>query len=441
VSNQIKCPDCGKTFSVAEKDYANLIDQVRTSEFHNELEKRLEDIEAKNATEVGLALSKSKQEAEARIAKKEQEIAKLQGEIDAKHTEIELAKKEEAESLTETIQKKELEIAKLQADLKSKEDLAKAAVEKAQAEAKAAEATLKAELQTEVAKKEVELAQAKSAREIESKRYQEQIDSLKEFKQKLGSALIGNDLEEHCLHSFNKVRAWAFPNAQFYKDTKAVKNAVDEKGTKGDFIFKDFAEEGLAFLSIMFEMKNEKDGQEDGEKNEKFFKKLDEDRKKKGCEFAVLVTQLEPNNPVYNDGIVDVSYAYEKMYVIRPQFFIPLITFLRNLAKNNIKTLRELNDLKKANIDFSNFEANLSKMQATIAGKAAKATKSFEDTLKDIDDAIKVLEKAKRDLEAVATYLGATSDAANKVTVKALTKGNPTMEQKFKELGSSSTED
>jgi hypothetical protein len=310
-----------------------------------------------------------------------------------------------------------------------------------QAEAKASEATLKADLQNEVTKKDAELAAAKSARENDSKRYQEQIDSLKEFKQKLGSALIGKDLEEHCLNSFNKVRAWAFPNAQFYKDTKAVKNEADEKGTKGDFIFKDFAEDGLAFLSIMFEMKNEKEGQEDGEKNEKFFKKLDEDRRKKGCEFAVLVTQLEPTNPVYNDGIVDVSYAYEKMYVIRPQFFIPLITFLRNLAMNNIKTLRELNEIKKANIDFSNFEVNLAKMQATIAGKAAKATKSFEDTLKDIDDAIKVLEKAKRDLEAVASYLGATSDAANKVTVKALTKGNPTMEQKFKELGSSSTED
>jgi hypothetical protein len=441
MSSQIKCPDCGKTFSVDEKDYANILDQVRTSEFHNELEKRLEDIQAKNATDVELALSKAKQESEAKLAKKEQEIAKLQGEIDAKETEIELAKKEEAVGFTDTIQKKELEIATLRADLKTKEDFAKAAIEKVQAEAKASEATLKADLQNEVTKKDAELAAAKSARENDSKRYQEQIDSLKEFKQKLGSALIGKDLEEHCLNSFNKVRAWAFPNAQFYKDTKAVKNEADEKGTKGDFIFKDFAEDGLAFLSIMFEMKNEKEGQEDGEKNEKFFKKLDEDRRKKGCEFAVLVTQLEPTNPVYNDGIVDVSYAYEKMYVIRPQFFIPLITFLRNLAMNNIKTLRELNEIKKANIDFSNFEVNLAKMQATIAGKAAKATKSFEDTLKDIDDAIKVLEKAKRDLEAVASYLGATSDAANKVTVKALTKGNPTMEQKFKELGSSSTED
>ena len=172
----------------------------------------------------------------------------------------------------------------------------------------------------------------------------------------------------------------------------------------------------------------------------KFFKKLDEDRKKKGCEFAVLVTQLEPNNPLYNDGIVDVSYAYEKMYVIRPQLFIPLITFLRNVALNNVNTLRELNEIKKANIDFTTFEENLAKMQATIAGKAQKATKSFEDTLKDIDAAITALEKAKRDLEAVATYLGATSDAANKVTVKALTKGNPTMQKKFKELGASSEE-
>jgi hypothetical protein len=257
----------------------------------------------------------------------------------------------------------------------------------------------------------------------------------------MGSALIGADLEEHCLNSFNKVRAWAFPNATFDKDTKAVKNAPDEKGTKGDFIFKDYTDDGLGFLSIMFEMKNEKEGQESGEKNEKFFKKLDEDRKKKGCEFAVLVTQLEPNNPLYNDGIVDVSYAYEKMYVIRPQLFIPLITLLRTLAVNNINTIRQLNDIKKQNIDFSNFEANLSKMQSTIAGKATKAGEAFELTLKDIDKAIEMLQKAKVDLEKVGSYLGATSEAANKITITALTKGNPTMETKFKELGSSSTEE
>lgn len=220
-----------------------------------------------------------------------------------------------------------------------------------------------------------------------------------------------------------------------------MKSAADEKGTKGDFIFKDFTDDGLCFLSIMFEMKNEKEGQEDGEKNEKFFKKLDEDRKKKGCEFAVLVTQLEPNNPVYNDGIVDVSYEYPKMYVIRPQLFIPLITFLRNLALNNIAAIRELNEIKKQNIDFSNFESNLSKMQATIAGKATKAGEAFELTLKDIDKAIEMLQKAKADLEKVGTYLGATSDAANKITIKALTKDNPTMEKKFKELGSSSAEE
>jgi hypothetical protein len=441
MSNQIQCPECKATFNVDEKDYANLLEQVRTSEFHNEIEKRLKDVEAKNATAVKLAVSQAEKDAEAKLAKKQEQIAKLEAEIANTQTQIELAKKEEAESLTETIQKKELEIAKLQADLKAKEDLAKAEISTAKAEAKAAEAKLQSELDKAVSKKELELAEVKASREIESKRYQDEIASLKEFKAKLGSALIGGDLEEHCKNSFNKVRSWAFPNAKFEKDTKAVKNAADEKGTKGDFIFKDFTDDGLCFLSIMFEMKNEKEGQEDGEKNEKFFKKLDEDRKKKGCEFAVLVTQLEPNNPVYNDGIVDVSYEYPKMYVIRPQLFIPLITFLRNLALNNIAAIRELNEIKKQNIDFSNFEANLAKMQATIAGKAAKANKSFEDTLKDIDDAIKVLEKAKRDLQTVASYLGATSDAANKITVKALTKGNPTMEQKFKELGSSSNEE
>lgn len=389
-----------------------------------------------------LAVSETQKEAEAKLAEKEQQIATLQAAIDNKATEIALAKKEEAEALNETIQQKELLIAQLKADLKSKEDLAKAAVETAAAQFRTKEVELKSELTAIKTEKDNAVSAEKSAREIERKRFEDEILSLKDFRHKLGSALIGADLEDHCLNSFNKVRSYAFPNATFQKDTKAVKNSPeDEKATKGDFIFKDYTDDGLGFLSIMFEMKNEKEGQESGEKNEKFFKKLDEDRKKKGCEFAVLVTQLEPNNPVYNDGIVDVSYAYEKMYVIRPQLFIPLITLLRTLAVNNIDTIRQLNDIKKQNIDFSNFEANLSKMQTTIAGKATKAGESFELTLKDIDKAIEMLQKAKIDLEKVGTYLGATSDAANKITIKALTKGNPTMEAKFKELGSSSTEE
>jgi hypothetical protein len=390
---------------------------------------------------VQLAVSETQKDAEAKLAEKEKQISTLQAAVDNKATEIALAKKEEAESLNETIQEKELHIAQLKADLKSKEDLAKAAVETAAAQFRTKEVELKSELTAIKTEKDNAVSAEKTAREIERKRFEDEILSLKDFKHKMGSALIGADLEEHCLNSFNKVRAWAFPNATFDKDTKAVKNAPDEKGTKGDFIFKDYTEDGLGFLSIMFEMKNEKEGQEGGEKNEKFFKKLDEDRKKKGCEFAVLVTQLEPNNPLYNDGIVDVSYAYEKMYVIRPQLFIPLITLLRTLAVNNINTIRQLNDIKKQNIDFSNFEANLSKMQSTIAGKATKAGEAFELTLKDIDKAIEMLQKAKVDLEKVGSYLGATSEAANKITIKALTKGNPTMETKFKELGSSSTEE
>jgi hypothetical protein len=391
---------------------------------------------------VKLAVSETQKEAEAKLAEKEKQISKLQAAVDNKATEIALAKKQEAESLNETIQEKELRIIQLQADLKSKEDLAKAAVETAAAQFKTKEVELRSELTAIKTEKDNAVSAEKSAREIERKRFEDEILSLKDFKHRLGSALIGADLEEHCLNSFNRVRSYAFPNATFQKDTKAVKNSPDdEKGTKGDFIFKDYTDDGLGFLSIMFEMKNEKEGQESGEKNEKFFKKLDEDRKKKGCEFAVLVTQLEPNNPVYNDGIVDVSYAYEKMYVIRPQLFIPLITLLRTLAINNINTIRQLNDIKQQNIDFSKFEEKLGTMQGKIAAKAAKATEFFGKTLKDIDDAIAQLEKAKADLLKVGDYLGATSEAANKITIKELTSGNDTMKKKFKELGTSSTEE
>ena len=442
MSTTIKCPDCNATFNVDEADYANILEQVRTQEFHNEIEQRLKEVEANTVTKVQLAVSETQKEADAKLSKKEQQIATLQAEIDNKATEIALAKKEEAESLNETIQERERRIAQLEADLKSKEDLAKAAADTAAAQFRTKEVELQSELAAAINDKDNAVSAEKTAREIERKRYEEEILSLKDFKHRLGSALIGADLEEHCLNSFNKVRSYAFPNAKFEKDTKAVKNSPDdEKGTKGDFIFKDYTADGLGFLSIMFEMKNEKEGQESGEKNEKFFKKLDEDRKKKGCEFAVLVTQLEPTNPVYNDGIVDVSYAYEKMYVIRPQLFIPLITLLRTLALNNISTIRQLNEIKQQNIDFSNFEANLLKMQSTVAGKATKAGESFELTLKDIDKAIEMLQKAKLDLEKVGDYLSATSDAANKITIKALTKGSPTLETKFKELGSSTTED
>jgi hypothetical protein len=439
LSTTIKCPDCNATFNVDEADYANILEQVRTQEFHKEIEHRLKEVEANTVTKVQLAVSETQKEAEAKLAKREQQIATLQAEIDNKATEIALAKKEEAESLNETIQERERRIAQLEADLKSKEDLAKAAADTAAAQFRTKEVELQSELATAINDKDNAVSAEKTAREIERKRYEEEILSLKDFKHRLGSALIGADLEEHCLNSFNKVRSYAFPNAKFEKDTKAVKNSPDdEKGTKGDFIFKDYTDDGLGFLSIMFEMKNEKEGQEDGEKNEKFFKKLDEDRKKKGCEFAVLVTQLEPNNPVYNDGIVDVSYAYDKMYVIRPQLFIPLITLLRTAAVKNIDTIRQLNELKQQNLDFSKFEEKLGTMQGKIAAKAAKATEFFGKTLKDIDDAIAQLEKAKADLLKVGDYLGDASDAANKITIKELTSGNETMKKKFKELESKS---
>ena len=438
--HEIKCPHCDTVFSVDQAEYAGLLEQVRTKEFETELTKRLHLEQEKQAAQIEAAKQAAEVDKTRALADKEAEIQKLNSELENKATEIELARKIESERLAKELSNKELEIQKLQAEIDKKTSQAELERKNAVAEVEKANFQIKSEMQTAVAKKEMELAEIRSAREIEMKRFEEELRSLKEFKSRLGSALIGADLEEHCLNSFNKVKLWAFPNAKFYKDTKPVKTSVDEEGTKGDFIFEDYTEDDFKFLSIMFEMKNQKEGQAKGKKNDEFFAKLDMDRKKKGCEFAVLVTQLEPNNPLYNDGIVDVSYAYEKMYVIRPQLFIPLITFLRSLALNNVATLRELKELRDANIDFTKFEANLAKMQAAIAGKAQRATKSFEDTLKDIDAAIAALEKAKIDLENVAKYLGATSDEAKKVTVKALTKGSPSMEKKFKELGAPSEE-
>ncbi len=397
--NEITCPNCHKAFKVDEAGYADIISQVRTAEFDAELHKRLEDAKLASETAIELAEAKLTQKLEAEKAKLAEEIASL---------------KNEAKNAKTT---QELEVTKATANL----------------EKKAAE--LKAELNQAQLKQELEAKRLKDKyddelkhRDAQLKDREDQIERLRDLKAKLSTKMVGETLEQHCEHEFNSIRSAAFPNAYFEKDNDA------KTGSKGDYIFKDFSADKVEFISIMFEMKNESDTTATKKKNEDFLKELDKDRNEKGCEYAVLVSLLEPENDYYNNGIVDVSHKYPKMYVVRPQFFIPLITLLRNAAQKTIEIKNELAVVKAQNIDVANFEADLLKFQDGFKVNYDRASKNFKEAIKRIDDSIADLEKVKEALLTTDRNLRIANDKAQEITIKKLTKNNPTMKSKFQEL-------
>jgi hypothetical protein len=257
----------------------------------------------------------------------------------------------------------------------------------------------------------------------------EQIAYYKDFKAKQSTKMVGESLEQHCENEFNKLRSAAFPNSYFEKDNDS------KSGSKGDYIFKDFTDEKEEYISIMFEMKNENDDTEKKKKNEDFFKELDKDRNEKGCEYAVLVSLLELDNDFYNEGIVDVSHRYPKMYVVRPQFFIPIITLLKNAASKSIEYKKELSRIKDQNLDITNFESELNSFKENFGVNFERASKKFQSAIKEIDDAIESLEKTKKDLLGTENNLRIANNKAGDLTIKKLTKNNPTMRAKFDELG------
>ena len=321
-----------------------------------------------------------------------------------------------------------MKIQKLENDIANAESDKVVSVNQAAADFKLKLVEMKAELDNLKTEKDLAVRHEQDLRKSEAVIYQEQIDILKDFRSKQNSALLGQDLEQHCLNSFNKVRAWAFPNATFGKDNDA------SSGTKGDFVFRDYTPDGVCYLTIMFEMKNQKDAEETAVKNQTFFKKLDKDRTQKSCQFAVLVSQLEPNSELYADGITNVSYEYPDMFVIRPQFFIPFITFLRTAALNNIDAVKELDRVKKENFEYSRFEENLAKFGKTWTKKYELAANHFGLSIKEIDKSIAALEKVKEELKKTAGYLEDTAEVANKITIKALTVGAPSMKERFKQV-------
>ncbi len=389
---EIKCPNCGKTFNLDEADYANILSQVRDDAFDKALHERMELAENDKKTAIELAESKIASKMEKEAVKKDKEIERLKAELKS----VDVAKKLELKEALDTIEKERDE---LRRDLKAKDT-----------EQKLRESSLKEKYETQIKDRD------------------DTIERFKDMKAKLSTKMVGETLEQHCEIEFTKIRSAAFPMAYFEKDNDA------KTGSKGDYIFREADNGGTEFISIMLEMKNENDETATKKKNEDFFKELDKDRNEKSCEYAVLVSLLEPNSELYNSGIVDVSHRYPKMYVIRPQFFIPMITLLRNAAQNSMKYKAELALMKEQNIDIANFEDELEKFKEAFGKNFDLASRRFQTAIDEIDKSIEHLQKTKEALLGTDRNLRLANEKAQDVTIKKLTRGNPTMAAKFAEL-------
>ena len=390
--NEIKCPKCGEVFEVDEVSYAAILKQVRDQEFDKEIRQREKAFENDKENAVEIAVAKKDSEKEREIANKNTEIEKLKGELQLSRANADIAVKT-------AVQEKETQII----ELKSKLDRISG-------------------------EQELEKQSIKQQYEAELKFKDEEIERYKDFKARLSTKMVGESLEQHCEIEFNKLRATGFQNAYFEKDNDA------KSGSKGDFIFRESSPEGVEFISIMFEMKKQNETTATKHKNEDFFKELDKDRKEKNCEYAVLVSLLEEDNELYNSGIVDVSYRYEKMYVIRPQFFIPLITLLRNAALNSLQYKKELAVIRNQNIDITHFEEDMNDFKEKFGRNFRLASEKFQKAIDEIDKTIDHLQKTKEALLSSENNLRLANDKAEELSIKRLTKNNPTMQQKFEEL-------
>ena len=397
--NNIKCPKCGEVFTINEDDYAKILSQVKDKAFEEELAKREKDILEKSKLTAALDKEKDSKAVEARIAELEAKIRDQQNKLNTANTEKELAVAKAKADSKEELSKKEKELLELDSRLKEEKN---------------------------TAKNEILLLKQQHTAELKAK--DEQIEFYKDFKAKQSTKQIGESLEQYCHDQFNQIRMTAFANAYFEKDNDVSR----ESGSKGDFIFKDFINgTDTPFISIMFEMKNEGDTTATKHKNEDFFKELDKDRNEKGCEYAVLVSLLEADSELYNAGIVDVSYKYPKMYVVRPQCFIPIITLLRNAALNSMQYQKELVEYKNQNVDVENFEGKLLEFQDKFNRNYNLAKDKFADAIAEIDKTIDHLNKVRDSLVGAEKNLRLANDKAQDLSIKKLTKDNPTMKEKF----------
>ena len=408
---EIKCPSCGEVFVVDESGYAQIMQQVRDKEFDKELRRREEELAGKQESELRLLRLEQKQEYDAALAKKETEIQKLDRLIAELRAQISGTETEKKLAVAEVVSEKDRELSEKTTEITA----------------------LKSQLANKATENELKEQALQKQYEEKLKMKDEQIEYYKDFKARQSTKMIGESLEQHCLNQFNALRMTAFPNAYFEKDNDA------RTGSKGDFIFREAAD-GVEFISIMFEMKNEMDETATKHRNEDFLKELDKDRREKKCEYAVLVSLLEIDNELYNNGIVDVSYRYEKMYVIRPQFFIPMITLLRNAALNSLQYRRELELARHQQVDILRFEENMNTFKEGFARNYRIASERFKTAIDEIDKTITHLQKTKDALLSSENNLRLANNKAEDLSIKRLTKNAPSVKAMFDELKKEETE-
>lgn len=397
--NEIKCPKCGEVFTIDEASYASIVKQVRDNEFNAEIRSRELDFGRDKENALRLAKAESDKILQEQLSKKDSLIQELQSRLEQKDSERELAITKAVAQKDAQLGEKQLEISRLSS-----------AIESSKNQYALQERTIKEGFETQLRLRD------------------EEIERLKDFKAKQSTKMVGESLEQFCFDEFNKIRMTAFPTAYFEKDNDA------RSGSKGDFIYRECDENGVEIISIMFEMKNEMETTATKHKNEDFFKELDKDRREKNCEYAVLVSLLEADSDYYNAGIVDVSYQYEKMYVVRPQCFIPIITLLRNASLNSLKYKQQMEVMRNQNIDITNFEASLNDFKNDFAYNVDQAHKRFDEAIKGIDDTMNKLQKIRDALTKSDDQLRRANNKVEAVSIKKLTKGNPTMAAKFDEL-------
>ena len=458
---EIKCPNCGQVFQVDETGYAQIVQQVRDSEFEKEIARRESELAEKRENELRMVRMEQEKQFDKTLSEKESELADREKKIELlkaekqsetekirseKDNEIERLKAERDREVERIKADKDRELDKLRADLTEQLNKLRAEVEKSDTERELAVTKAVQEKDREIADKNAEITKLSGDLEVQQRQSElmekqlveqhkgeirlrdEEIERLKDFKARQSTKMVGESLEQHCQNQFNSIRMTAFPNAYFEKDNDA------RTGSKGDFIFRESSDDGTEFISIMFEMKNEMDTTATKHKNEDFFKELDKDRKEKNCEYAVLVSLLEADNELYNNGIVDVSYKYEKMYVIRPQFFIPMITLLRNAALNSLKYQRELQIVKNQQVDIVHFEENMNAFKDAFGRNYRIASEKFSKAIEEIDKTITHLQKTKEALLSSENNLRLANNKAEDLSIKKLTKNAPTVAAMFEEL-------
>lgn len=434
---EIKCPKCGAVFQIDESDYNKIVNQVRDKEFTKEMEYRVKHFEKEKEDAVSIARSEEERRGYEALAKTKEELTgninELNSTIQDLRARLARFEKDKEIAVRDVSEEKDKEILQLKERQRAFENEKALAVTRARAE-KDAEIgdrdkkiiELNSKIENDRLNLEKREKDLRDAHRQQLKAKDEEIEFYKDFKARQSTKMIGESLERFCSDEFNRLRATGFPNAYFEKDNDA------SSGSKGDFIFRDY-EDGTEYVSIMFEMKNEADETSSKHRNEDFFKELDKDRREKKCEYAVLVTMLEPDSDLYNTGIVDVSYRYEKMYVIRPQFLMPMISLIRNVSRNSLEDRKELEAVKEQNVDITNFEEKLLAFQEGFSRNFALASDKFQSAIDEIDKSITHLQKIKDNLTSSQRNLRLANDKAQDLTVKKLTRGNQTMTRKFNE--------